>query len=332
MTAPVTSLSLDLDNLWSYKKVHGDSDWDAYDTYLPMLVPRVLEFLAARDLTITFFVVGIDATFDRNQDAIRSIAEAGHEIANHSFRHEPWLHLYSHAETHEELANAEEALAALTGTTTVGFRGPGYSVSETTLDVLAERGYRYDASTLPTWIGPLARAYYFRSTDLSADQRKERSALFGTWKDVRRPVHPYSWAQEQGTITELPVTTMPLARVPIHFSYLLYLAGVSQKLALAYLASAIRICKLRGVAPSLLMHPLDFIGGDDLDELDFFPAMNMTSSDKMGALGEYLERLGRHWELRTMIEHVEALEQQGLRPMVPVATEAGVRPRPARAS
>ena len=31
----------------------------------------------------------------KNRAALRAIAAAGHEIGNHSFRHEPWLHLYT---------------------------------------------------------------------------------------------------------------------------------------------------------------------------------------------------------------------------------------------
>lgn len=321
------SLSLDLDNLWSYKKVHGDPDWDSYDTYLPLVVPRALDFLARRNLTITFFVVGIDATFEQNRDAIASIAAAGHEIGNHSHRHEPWLHLYDEEETRTELTNAETALREVTGQQPVGFRGPGYSVSETTLSVLGDLGYRYDASTLPTWVGPLARAYYFRTAKLSPEQRKERSALFGTWNDVRRPVHPYAWSQDNHRLTEVPVTVMPLLRVPIHFSYLLYLAGISPKLADMYLELALRVCRIRKVEPSLLMHPLDFLGNDDLGELAFFPAMGVDASAKLDLLGGYLDRLTSHFELTTMIDHVESLEARGLQSMRPVATETGVRPR-----
>ena len=36
----------------------------------------------------------------------------------------------------------------------IGFPGPGFSWSPDLLEVLAERGYRYDASTLPTYLGP----------------------------------------------------------------------------------------------------------------------------------------------------------------------------------
>lgn len=45
--------------------------------------------------------------FEVNQPAIASLAAAGHEIGNHSFRHQPWLHRYRVAEIHEELARAD---------------------------------------------------------------------------------------------------------------------------------------------------------------------------------------------------------------------------------
>src|SRR5262249_46460471 len=105
-TKPLASLSLDLDNKWSYLKTHGDAGWDRYPTSLPLVVPRVLDFLASRGLRITFFVVGRDATRPENRSALRSIREAGHEIGNHSFEHEPWLHLYTEPQIEDELARA----------------------------------------------------------------------------------------------------------------------------------------------------------------------------------------------------------------------------------
>ena len=75
---PIASLSLDLDNLWSYQMTHGDEGWDEYGSYLDVLVPTVLEFLAARTQRITVFVVGQDAALDRNEKAIRAIADDEH--------------------------------------------------------------------------------------------------------------------------------------------------------------------------------------------------------------------------------------------------------------
>src|SRR5579871_1159078 len=136
MPKPIASLSLDLDNKWSYMKTHGDAGWESFPSYLDVVVPRFLEMLAAHRLTITVFVVGQDAALEKNHSALASISAAGHEIGNHSFHHEPWLHLYSEAELETEISSAEEHLERATGQRPVGFRGPGFSLSETTLQVL----------------------------------------------------------------------------------------------------------------------------------------------------------------------------------------------------
>ncbi|HEY6563250.1 MAG TPA: polysaccharide deacetylase family protein, partial [Pirellulaceae bacterium] len=259
---PFASLSLDLDNQWSYMKTHGDAGWSQYPSYLHLVVPRVLDYFQRRRLRITFFVVGQDAARPENKDPLRAIAEAGHEVANHSFHHEPWLHRYTRPQIEEELARAEEAIQTVTGATTRGFRGPGYSFSPTLFSVLAERDYVYDASTLPTFLGPAARAYYFFRSGLTAAQRRERAHLFGGIRDGLRPLHPFVWPDVRPELVEIPVTTIPLLRIPFHLSYLLYLGQWSRGLALAYFRNAVRWCRIWGVEPSFLLHPLDFLGGD----------------------------------------------------------------------
>src|SRR5688572_14986863 len=115
MNKPIASLSLDLDNKWSYMKTHGDAGWESFPSYLERVVPRALQFLKERDLTITFFIVGQDAALDKNAEAIAQIGAENHEIGNHSFRHEPWLHLYSKQELTEEFEKTENALEKVTG-------------------------------------------------------------------------------------------------------------------------------------------------------------------------------------------------------------------------
>ena len=79
------------------------------------------------------------------------------------------------------------------GARPIGFRGPGYSISPSVLVSLANRGYRYDASTLPSFLGPLARAYYFFTARLNPDQREQRKRLFGAWTEGLQPLRPYWW-------------------------------------------------------------------------------------------------------------------------------------------
>ena len=58
MPKPIASLSLDLDNKWSYMKTHGDAGWEKYPTYLDFVVPRFLNVLHERRLKMTVFIVG----------------------------------------------------------------------------------------------------------------------------------------------------------------------------------------------------------------------------------------------------------------------------------
>ncbi len=307
MPKPLASLSLDLDNKWSYLKTHGDAGWESYPSYLDRVVPRVLEMLAARNLKITFFVVGQDAELASNGAVLRSIATAGHEIGNHSFRHEPWLHLYSPEELAAELTRAEQAIAEATGCQTSGFRGPGFSFSPGVLAELAKRGYDYDASTFPTFLGPLARLYYFMSTSLSREQRAERKQLFGKFSEGFRSLRPYQWPGIEPPLLEIPVTTMPVFKAPIHVSYLLYLGQFSRHLASLYFRIALTLCRVLRVEPSLLLHPLDFLGAEDEQDLSFFPGMTMPAADKLAIVERALDQLQASFHVVPMREHAAAV-------------------------
>jgi hypothetical protein len=309
---PLASLSLDLDNLWSYMKTHGDAGWESFPSYLDIAVPRILDFLEKRGLKITFFIVGQDAALQKNYNAIRSISGAGHEIGNHSFNHEPWLHLYTEQQIEMELAQAEEQIERVTGQKPAGFRGPGYSLSLSVLRVLTRRGYKYDASTLPTFLGPLARAYYFMTTKLSAEEKEHRKLLFGELKDGLKPLHPYRWkvAGSNNGIIEIPVTTMPVFKIPFHLSYIIYISRFSPILARAYFRLAMSLCKLTRTSPSLLLHPLDFLGCDDLKELSFFPAMNVSSKEKLKLVSEILSIYSDHFTIVPLREHAQTVYQE----------------------
>jgi peptidoglycan-N-acetylglucosamine deacetylase len=311
---PLASLSLDLDNKWSYLKTHGDPGWESFPSYLDTLVPRVLDFLKARNLTVTFFIVGQDAALQKNHEILRSIAAAGHEIGNHSFHHEPWMHLYSREQVEAEIAVAEEHIERATGRKPIGFRGPGYSLSPLMLQELIRRGYRYDASTLPNLLAPLARAYYFRTAAFTIDQKRERQALGGTLRDGLRPVRPYRWQLDEDGIIEIPVTTMPIFRIPIHLSYLMCLRAVfSQALALHYFNAALGMCRLTGVRPSFLLHPTDFLGCDDTQDLSFLPGMTLPRDRKMELVSEVIRRLTDEFKVVTLQRHAqEAAEKPDL--------------------
>ena len=174
---PVASLSLDADNQWSYEMIRGEADWESAPSYLGRMVPRVLDLLAARDLFITFFLIGRDAATDG--DAFAALAAAGPRDR------QPLVPppavaapLLGGRARRGARRGPRTRSSATTGVRPAGFRGPGYSLSEPTLRVLVRRGYEYDASTLPTVIGPIARTVYFRRAQLDDDPaRRARAPL-----------------------------------------------------------------------------------------------------------------------------------------------------------
>lgn len=307
---PIASISLDLDNQWSYMKIHGDDGWDQYPSYFNIFVPHVLNVLDELDLKITFFIVGKDTESEENSRYLKMITDRGHEPGNHSYHHESWLQSYSYEKVEQEIIAAEEAIERVTGQRTTGFRGPGFSWSNDLLKVLEKRGYNFDASTLPTYLGPLARMYYFQKSDLSKAEKKARKELFGKFSEGFRRLKPYQWDLGSGkTITEIPVTTMPVFKLPFHLSYLIYLGNISMPLMKMYLNTAIRMCKLTNTPISFLLHPLDLIGGDQIQQLAFFPGMNVSSTKKVEIFKKVIQTLQKNYELVNMTKHHTYLKE-----------------------
>lgn len=298
------ALSLDLDNKWSYMKTHGDAGWESLPTYFDVLIPDAMQIMEQIGVRITFFVVGQDAALEKNREPLSQLAPAGHEVANHSYHHEPWMHRRSAMEINEELSRSEESIEAATGKLPRGFRGPGFVRSETITNALAARGYLYDASSLPTFIGPLARAYYFRSARLGQRERAERHDLFGQFSDGFNANRVHLIHSNGRTLYEIPVTTMPGLRLPIHVSYILYIAALSPALAVAYFRTALAMCKAMGIEPSILLHPLDFLSGAQCPELGFFPGMDLDPAVKREVLTRVLLILTKHYAVVPLEEFV----------------------------
>jgi len=63
------------------------------------------------------------------------------------------------------------------------------------------------------------------------------------------------------------------------------------------------MCRLRGISPSLLLHPLDFLGGDDEPDLSFFPAMKMKGAEKTRLVTEVLSIFSSQFRVVPMMEH-----------------------------
>jgi hypothetical protein len=308
MDKPLASLSFDLDNQWSYMKTHGDSGWEKYPSYLDVLIPEVLDVLDRLGLKTTFFIVGQDAALDKNRDILKSLTEREHEVGNHSFHHQQWLHLYSKEQLKAEISMAEDYIIRATGKNPKGFRGPGFSWSPNLLEVLSEKGYIYDGSTFPTYLRPMAKAFYKGISNLNEDENERVNEIFGSFKEGTKPVKPYFWklASEE-TILEIPVTTIPILKTPFHMSYLLFLSRFSTLLMSSYLQMALLLCRMTKTRPSFLLHPTDFIDSKLVPELAFFPGMNIPRGKKIELIEKVIKKIKNHFTLVDMTSYAQSI-------------------------
>ena len=304
---PAATLSLDLDNLWCYQRSFGLESWRGYPSFFELALPRILDFLDRLDLKITFFIIGRDAVEPGNHPLLSEIAARGHEVGNHSFDHELTLHIQPREGIRAEIERAQQAIETATGQRPKGFRGPAFGLSSDLLEVLAELGYDYDASTCPNSLGLVARLWHRSKAARVGSKDRVLDSLYGSLRDARQPLDPYGWSLKEGTLVEVPVTTLPLMRLPFHGTYLNYLADVSPALARGYFRFAFKACRLRKVPPSFLLHATDFLGGDDPVDLSYMPGMKRGAAEKMTFMTDVLESLRQSFQVQPLGSFVEGL-------------------------
>ena len=293
---PRATLSLDLDDAWAYLRTRGEPDWDSAASMLPLAVDRVLPMLSELGLRITVFVIGRDMHRPEGVEAVQALSAAGHEIASHSWLHRPDLSSLPPAAIADDLERTADAIAEVVGRRPTGFRCPSFGFSDGLLHALLEGGYRFDASVLPTSLAPLLRLYY--RTRLRQDDAPAAGAMFGPVSGAVRPLTPFGWVDPAGAVLlELPVSTIPLVRTPMHMSYLQALAERSRPVADAYLRGGLWALRRRGVPPSFLLHPTDLVDRRDAPRLDFFPGMRRPAAEKLDTVRAALRRLSEGFDV-----------------------------------
>lgn len=112
-------------------------------------VPQILRTLAQREVHCTFFLTG--QWIERYPEAARQIAEAGHELGNHSWSHPPFISL-SEEQIREQLRRTEEIAQRVCGRGTKPlFRPPFGARDERVRSVVAEEGYLTIYWTIDSW-------------------------------------------------------------------------------------------------------------------------------------------------------------------------------------
>jgi hypothetical protein len=114
---------------------------------------------------------------------------------------------------------------------------------------------------------------------------------------------------DNGTLIEIPVTTMPIFRLPMHVSYLMCLSIVSPSLAIQYFRAALKLCQWTATEPSIVLHPTDFLGCDDTQDLSFIPGMNLPSQRKLEFVSEFVRVLSTEFTVLTLQQHAQEAAQ-----------------------
>ena len=107
--------------------------WNADD------IGQILEVLDRCNVKATFFMVG--DWVNKFPEDVKKIAEAGHELANHSNTH-PHVNNLSYEENVEEVLKCTEKIKSITGNEVKLYRAPYGEYNNTVIQAATDNGYK----------------------------------------------------------------------------------------------------------------------------------------------------------------------------------------------
>jgi hypothetical protein len=286
------SLSIDLDGLELYHRIHGLPDPPhGPDPVYGAALQRFGELCRRLGLRGTAFCVGASLGRPGAAAGAAALAREGHEIANHSLSHDYALSRRSHAEIAAEVRGGAEAIARATGRAPLGFRAPGYTLSPRLVEVLAAEGYRYDSSAFPAPPYYLGKAVVMA---LLAARGRPSAAILDRPRVLLAPRRPYRprpgepYAPGRGPLLELPVTT-GLLGFPLIGTFIATLPRASRALSLG-----------TGRLPllNIELHGVDLLDATDCPGLlaDRRRDLQVPASVKIGRIEAFVRAArGRAW-------------------------------------
>ena len=261
--APKLAVSVDLDGLGCYYRIHGLGEPPPpphRHAILQRCLPRFLELFERHRIQATFFVVGADLADDAaGRVLLGEAARAGHELANHTHTHPYDFTRLPRAAMAAEIDRAHAAIGEVAGQAPAGFRAPGYAINGQVLELLAERGYAYDSSVFPSPPYYAAKAAVMAAMRLfgrrSASVLDDARAPFAPREPYRpTPAAPYARTTGGEGLVEVPIAVTPLAR--------LHVIGTSLILAPDWLRRRMTAVSLRRPLFNLELHGIDLADAD----------------------------------------------------------------------
>lgn len=124
--------------------------WPSFESRVVSATTSLLELLDSYRVKATFFVLGYVA--ERHPHLVEEVYARGHEIGVHGYLHR-FVNQMTRDEFAQELDRSIETVYRITHAAPIGHRAPYFSIDGNTLwalDVLRQRGFRYDSSFFPT--------------------------------------------------------------------------------------------------------------------------------------------------------------------------------------
>ncbi len=146
----LTILVEDYFHVGAFENLIQQRNWANFEPRYERNTLKTLDLLDELKTKATFFVLGWIA--EQNPKLIREIVARGHEVASRGFYHRSLKNL-TNEEFREDLRRTNQALENACGQKVVGYRSAeklNYEKDSWIFDVLAEEGFVYDASFLPT--------------------------------------------------------------------------------------------------------------------------------------------------------------------------------------
>jgi polysaccharide deacetylase family protein (PEP-CTERM system associated) len=141
-------LTIDMED-WFHSLDYNPSNWSNYKRRIDYGTQKILEMLAQKKSTATFFILGDVAV--KHPDLIKQIFQEGHEVGSHGFDHK-FIYKQSKEEFRNDLRKSINLLSDIIGDEIFTYRAPYFSITKKSLwalDILAEEGIKIDSSIFP---------------------------------------------------------------------------------------------------------------------------------------------------------------------------------------
>jgi len=143
---------MDADSSWIMRGLDEPVARSAGQFEVNVGTPCILELMKWFGLNTTFFTPGWIA--EQYPQMVEAVVKAGHEIGFHGHLHEPPPTL-SEAQEYEVVRRGCAALESVIGKKPIGYRSPIWQLSQNTVRILHEAGFKYTSdfmhTLLPTW-------------------------------------------------------------------------------------------------------------------------------------------------------------------------------------